>query len=151
MLTWASFTTSCSGSSMRSQLTVGLAQIDSRLGALDLNVTHHLKWIERARDAGVEVLLFPELSLTGYRLLHLTSRVAIQPDDSPEIQLLADQAGDMAGPEPKGLHQRVFTEVGFPVFPENHLVNLERIAPLFCPLHWLEWHVWLRRFVSDEP
>ena len=81
---------------MRSQLTVGLAQIDSRLGALDLNVTHHLKWIERARDAGVEVLLFPELSLTGYRLLHLTSRVAIQPDDSPEIQLLADQAGDMA-------------------------------------------------------
>ena len=61
---------------MSTQLTVGLAQIDSRLGDVAANLDKHLEWIERARAADVELLLFPELSLTGYRLLHLTSRVA---------------------------------------------------------------------------
>lgn len=81
---------------MRSQLTVGLAQIDSRLGALEHNVSAHLEWIEKAREAGVEVLLFPELSLTGYRLLHLTSRVALDPDDAEELAVLSGAAGEMA-------------------------------------------------------
>ena len=63
----------------RSRIRIGLAQIDSRLGDLDANLAHHLDWIESARRDGVELLLFPELSLTGYRLLHLTPRVAIQP------------------------------------------------------------------------
>ncbi len=74
-----------------SRLTVGLAQIDCRLGDVEFNVDRHLAWIERARARGVDLLVFPELSLTGYRLLHLTSRVALAPD-SPVLERLAEAA-----------------------------------------------------------
>lgn len=80
---------------MSKQLTVGLAQIDSRLGDLDANLDKHLEWIERAAGEGVDLLVFPELSLSGYRLLHLTSRVARRLDDSTEIERLAGAVGDM--------------------------------------------------------
>jgi len=69
-------------------LRVGLAQTDAKLGALEENLEKHLEWIERARSEGVELLLFPELSLTGYRLLHLTPQVAIQPAASPIVEKL---------------------------------------------------------------
>jgi len=80
---------------MSTQLTVGLAQIDCRLGDVEANLDKHLDWIERARAAGVGLLLFPELSLTGYRLLHLTSRVATRLDDSEALRQLQAAAGEM--------------------------------------------------------
>jgi predicted amidohydrolase len=78
----------------RSTLTVGLAQIDSRLGEVDANLEKHLAWIERARAQGVDLLVFPELSLTGYRLLHLTTRVAMALG-SPALERLAEAARPM--------------------------------------------------------
>jgi predicted amidohydrolase len=78
-----------------SRLTVGLAQIDCRLGDVEGNVERHLAWIERARRQGIDLLVFPELSLTGYRLLHLTPRVALAADSAP-IARLAAAAGPMA-------------------------------------------------------
>ena len=45
---------------------VAVAQIESALGDLDANLRKHLDTIDAARAAGVEVLLFPELSLTGH-------------------------------------------------------------------------------------
>ena len=75
-------------------LKIGLAQIDGRLGDVDGNAERHLDWIARAREAGVDLLVFPELSLTGYRLLHLTPRVAL-PLDSPLLARLAEAAGQM--------------------------------------------------------
>jgi len=81
---------------MATHLTVGLAQIDCRLGAVEANLERHLEWIAKARERQVELLLFPELSLTGYRLLHLTSRVAVRPYESPIVQRLLEAAGDMS-------------------------------------------------------
>jgi predicted amidohydrolase len=75
-------------------LRIGLAQIDCRLGDVESNASRHLEWIGRAREAGVDLLVFPELSLTGYRLLHLTPRVAL-PRESPVLQRLAAAAGPM--------------------------------------------------------
>jgi N-carbamoylputrescine amidase len=75
-------------------LKIGLAQIDSRLGDVESNVERHLDFIARAREAGVDLLVFPELSLTGYRLLHLTSRVAL-PSSSPVLHRLAEAARPM--------------------------------------------------------
>jgi predicted amidohydrolase len=75
-------------------LKIGLAQIDGRLGDVEHNVELHLDWIARARGAGVDLLVFPELSLTGYRLLHLTPRVALTLD-SPQLARLAEAAGPM--------------------------------------------------------
>jgi predicted amidohydrolase len=77
-----------------SRLKVGLAQIDCRLGDVEANLERHLAWIDRARDSAVDLLVFPELSLTGYRLLHLTPRVALRLD-APELACLAAAAGPM--------------------------------------------------------
>lgn len=79
-----------------SRIRVGLAQIDSRLGEVDENLERHLEWIAEARARGVELLLFPELSLTGYRLLHLTPRVALRPRQSERIARLAAAGDGMA-------------------------------------------------------
>jgi predicted amidohydrolase len=78
-----------------SLLRVGLAQIDCLLGDVEANAERHLAWIERAREQQVDLLVFPELSLTGYRLLHLTTRVAL-PVRSPLLARLAEAAGPMA-------------------------------------------------------
>lgn len=77
-------------------LTVGLAQIDCRLGAVEANLERHLEWIETAKSRQVDLLLFPELSLTGYRLLHLTTRVAQRLDGSAVLARLSAAAGDMS-------------------------------------------------------
>jgi len=77
-----------------SLLKIGLAQIDCRLGDVERNAERHLEWIGRAREAAVDLLVFPELSLTGYRLLHLTPRVAL-PAGSPVLARLAKAAGPM--------------------------------------------------------
>ncbi|MGA9174244.1 MAG: nitrilase-related carbon-nitrogen hydrolase [Thermoactinomyces sp.] len=73
---------------------VGLAQIRPRLGRVDINVELHREMIHRAREEQVDLLIFPELSLTGYNLLDLTYEMAMDPF-SPEIQRLAQEAGEM--------------------------------------------------------
>src|SRR3712207_4420305 len=47
-------------------LRVALAQVDARVGDLEGNAAKVVEYIERARDAGAELVLFPELVLTGY-------------------------------------------------------------------------------------
>src|ERR1051325_12103735 len=49
-----------------SRLTVALAQIDSTVGDLDGNAEKIRAGIERARSEGAQLVLFPELALTGY-------------------------------------------------------------------------------------
>ncbi|HEY7075134.1 MAG TPA: NAD+ synthase [Solirubrobacteraceae bacterium] len=47
-------------------LRLALAQVDSRVGDLEGNAEKIASYIGRARDAGAELVLFPELALTGY-------------------------------------------------------------------------------------
>lgn len=74
---------------------IALAQVDATLGDVAANLERHLEWIDRARSAGARLLVFPELSLTGYLLQDLVSEVAIGPGD-PVFSELARAAGDMA-------------------------------------------------------
>ncbi|MCH7512220.1 MAG: NAD+ synthase, partial [Chloroflexi bacterium] len=50
---------------MRS-LRIGLAQINTTVGDLDGNVAKVLEYAARARELGVDVVAFPELTVTGY-------------------------------------------------------------------------------------
>ena len=61
------------------RLTLGLAQIKTRLGDVPANLDHHLETIEQAASQGVQLLVFPELSLAGYALLDLAPSVAHKP------------------------------------------------------------------------
>jgi len=47
---------------------VGIAQIDIELFNIESNVQKHLNYIEKAKKLGIELLVFPELSLTGYHI-----------------------------------------------------------------------------------
>src|SRR5690606_29863688 len=47
-------------------LRIALAQIDSRVGDLEGNAAMIAARIAEARDAGAELVLFPELAVTGY-------------------------------------------------------------------------------------
>ncbi len=78
------------------KLKVGLAQITPKLGDLEANLERHLTAIEEAAESGVELLIFPELSLTGYRLRDLAFSVAIKPTyKDPIFARLLDASRDM--------------------------------------------------------
>jgi NAD+ synthase (glutamine-hydrolysing) len=47
-------------------LRLALAQINSRVGDIEGNAAKIAEYIDRARGAGAELVLFPELALTGY-------------------------------------------------------------------------------------
>lgn len=51
---------------MQQYLRVGAAQVAATIGDVDANIQQHKQWIKEARKAGVELLVFPELSLTGH-------------------------------------------------------------------------------------
>jgi NAD+ synthase (glutamine-hydrolysing) len=55
---------------------LAVAQIDTVLGDLDANLKKHLAQIDEAVQANADLVVFPELSLTGYALQDLTSAVA---------------------------------------------------------------------------
>ena len=65
--------------------TIALAQIDTRLGDVQANLEKHLAYAERARAAGASLLVFPELSLTGYALQDIASTVSHRPIPEDEI------------------------------------------------------------------
>lgn len=65
------------------RLKVAVAQIDSRVGDLAHNVRHHLQYAEKARRAGARLVVFPELSLTGYSLKDLAWEMALDPSTNP--------------------------------------------------------------------
>lgn len=59
-------------------LHIGLAQMYPKLGDVAHNLQTHLSYIDRAAAQGVELLIFPELSLTGYQVQDLVPEVAIR-------------------------------------------------------------------------
>jgi predicted amidohydrolase len=56
---------------VRDRLRVGVAQISSKLGNVKENLKKHAEAIEKAKSKSVDLLVFPELSLTGYNLKDL--------------------------------------------------------------------------------
>jgi predicted amidohydrolase len=60
--------------------TFALAQSASVPGDVRTNVAEHVRWIEAAAAQGVQLLVFPELSLSGYEPA-LAQQAAIEEDD----------------------------------------------------------------------
>jgi predicted amidohydrolase len=79
---------------IRTRLRVALAQVDCALGDVEENARRAREAIAQARDAGAGLVVFPELSLSGYAVGTVTADVALRPDD-PMLVGLAAEAGDM--------------------------------------------------------
>jgi NAD+ synthase (glutamine-hydrolysing) len=66
------------------QLNLALAQIATKLGDVQANLEKHLDYIKEAKAQKADLIVFPELSLTGYVLQDLVATVARHPtDDDP--------------------------------------------------------------------
>jgi len=82
-------------------LKVAIAQINPVLDDLEANISLHKEFITKAIDSGANLIIFPELSLTGYLLKDLVKSIAINPFSSGYIKQF------------KNLSQNIATVVGF--------------------------------------
>lgn len=73
---------------------IGAAQFGSVSGDLDANLAEHERWITEAAREGVELLVFPELSMVGHYGAERLLDVAMRRDD-PRLLDLSRAAGDM--------------------------------------------------------
>ena len=53
------------------KLKIALIQLNTQLGRPAANLEKHLEYIQQAKDQQVDLIVFPELSLTGYILQDL--------------------------------------------------------------------------------
>jgi predicted amidohydrolase len=71
---------------------VAVAQIEAIKGNIEKNIENHLKWIKQAIQNHADMVVFPELSLTGYEP-DLADSLATNQDDTrlDEIQSQSDK------------------------------------------------------------
>jgi predicted amidohydrolase len=79
----------------RAPFRVAVAQIAPKLGDLSANFETHRQQIDVARNAKADLIVFPELSLTGYYLRDQVPEVG-QPTGGPLLRAVMEAAGNMA-------------------------------------------------------
>lgn len=78
------------------KINVGIAQIHPAIGDIQANLAKHLDYIDRAKAQGVDLLVFPELSLTGYNVQDLVYELAMRPTaDDPTFRRLLQASEDL--------------------------------------------------------
>jgi predicted amidohydrolase len=75
---------------------IALAQISPRLGDIKHNFSLHMEYIAEAKQKKVDLLVFPELSLTGYTLKDLTSEIAINPEKDKIFKAMKKLSQDIS-------------------------------------------------------
>ncbi len=71
---------------------IAVAQINPALGDYDKNIKKHLKYIDNAIKKKADMIVFPELSLTGYSVKDLNFDLAINPYTSDLLKPLKDKS-----------------------------------------------------------
>ena len=78
------------------KLNLALAQIATKLGDVESNLEKHLNYIKQAKEQKADLVVFPELSLTGYVVQDLVATVAHRPtEDDPIFKHLLKASHDM--------------------------------------------------------
>ena len=63
---------------------IALAQVDSRLGDLDANARRAREAVSEARAGGADLVVFPELQLSGYALGRTERETSCSPTEAAE-------------------------------------------------------------------
>jgi len=134
---------------------IALAQIATCPGQLQHNLERHLDMIAQARRAHARLLVFPELSLSGYLLAHGVLEHALSLDD-PRLEPLRKASRDIAllvglplreahggisngavlfdGGEVRGVHRKLYLPT-YGMFDEGrYFVPGSRLEPIECSL-----------------
>jgi predicted amidohydrolase len=78
------------------KFTIALAQVDSSLGDIQKNIKKHVDYIRRAKEGGADLVVFPELSLSGYSIKDSNWDVAVRPSDEKLLRPLIDESKDIS-------------------------------------------------------
>lgn len=106
---------------------VALAQIRPTLGDVRENFLMHIDYIQRAKKKKADLLIFPELSLTGYTLMDMVEEVALQPQTDPMFKKFKTLSRDLSfvvgfvEEKEKGLF---FNSAAF--FSQNKVLHIHR-------------------------
>ena len=94
---------------------IQLAQVEPTLGNLEKNLRDHLNEVQAAVEARAQLVVFPELSLTGYFLKDQTAEVALALD-APPIRQLQERSKDISiafGFAERAPDGRIYNSIGF--------------------------------------
>jgi predicted amidohydrolase len=72
---------------------IALAQVDCALGDLEQNLARTREVLERARAEGADIVVFPELSLSGYSVGRVSEDISLEAVDDQIARRLGDDAG----------------------------------------------------------
>ena len=116
-------------------LRIALAQIAPQLGALEANLVRHQELLEEARAKAADLVVFPELGLTGYQLQDLAAEIAMRLDDPRLADLAAATNGLSAVISfvEESADHRLFIAAG--LFEDGELRHVHR--KLFLPTYGL--------------
>jgi predicted amidohydrolase len=111
---------------MQAPVTISLAQCDAVLGDVARNLDAHLRHIDAARSQGAGLVVFPELSLTGYSLRDLTTEVSLRAGAAPLARLAEASRGiDIAaGWIDESPEHVLYNAAGY--FSQGRLVHVHR-------------------------
>jgi NAD+ synthase (glutamine-hydrolysing) len=143
------------GRQQSGELLVALAQVATCPGQFRHNLERHLDMAARAGDAGADMVVFPELSLSGYLLAHGVEEQAFSLADerlAPIVEVsrrlavlvglplreprggISNAAVLLEGGEVKGVHRKLYLPT-YGMFDEGrYFVPGPLLAPLTCGL-----------------
>jgi predicted amidohydrolase len=75
---------------------IALGQIDPALGDLKKNISKHLDVVKRAKEGGADLVIFPELSLTGYSIKDMNWDLAISAGHSSILDALKKESDEIS-------------------------------------------------------
>ncbi|MFI2752396.1 NAD+ synthase [Cellulomonas sp. P22] len=111
-------------------LRIALAQIDTCVGDVDGNAGAVLEWSRRAADAGADLVVFPEMTITGYPIEDLALRASFRRGaeralERTATELEAGGLGDLAVVVGTVGEKTVREHEGTPARPTNQAVLLQ--------------------------
>lgn len=132
---------------MSSGLRLALCQINATVGDLDGNASFIAEGIDAAKQAGAQLVLFPELALTGYPPEDLLLREHFLTDTAAKLAQLAETT------------TRIVAIVGFPERAEGNVYNSAAVLDggavrsVYRKVHLPNYGVFdeQRYFASGEP
>jgi predicted amidohydrolase len=92
---------------------VSLAQINSKLGDIKENIKIHKYYVEKGIESKSNLIIFPELSISGYYLLDGTLEVSLKKEDILEIF--------------KEESKKIDISIGFPELGDDKITYISQI------------------------
>jgi predicted amidohydrolase len=105
---------------------IALAQVDAQLGDIDANVSRAERAIAEANDEGADMVVFPELSLTGFTVGDVDEDVSMALDDERILHLAHQTKGGLLLCFPEAQTHGLHTYNSAAYFEDGRLVHVHR-------------------------